>query len=203
LAEQSRRAFTRLLDVAPDSWQSRLFLGDVNRQQRHFPEAIRYYESVEKEQRDNLAPLFGLAAVHWELGQFDDSEKYLHRILAAEPQAPQALFQLGNIRVRQRREEEAIPLLTAFLRQQPDSLLACADLGKAFFHRGQYAKALPYLEKARSIDERGDVHYQLATVLRELNRPEESRVALETSTELRRRYQERVQRIKAAGKNSR
>jgi len=197
LAERSRRAFTRLLEVAPEAWQSRLFLADLNRQQRHFDEAIQNYEAVERSQPDNSAPAIGLATVYWELGQFDKSEQYLRRVLAANPKASQALFQLGNIRVRQRRDEEALPLLAAFLQQQPDSLFACADLGKAYFHLGRYRAAVPYLQKARPIDERGDLHYQLATALRELHLPKEAAAALEVSAELRRRSLERDQRLKS------
>lgn len=196
LAERSRRAFTRLLEVAPDAWQSRLFLGDLNRQQRHFDEAIQHYEAVERSQPTNTAPAIGLATVYWELGQFDKSEEYLRRVLAANPKAPQALFQLGDIRVRQRRDEEAILLLTAFLQQQPDSLFACADLGKAYFHLRRYTESVPYLQRARPIDERGDLHFQLATALRALQRPEEADAALEVSAELRRRSLERDQQLK-------
>jgi tetratricopeptide (TPR) repeat protein len=196
LAERSRAAFTRLLEMAPDAWQSRLFLGDLNRQQRHFDEAIRDYEAVAKTQPASLAPAIGLATVYWELGQFEKSEAYLQRVLAANPKARQALFQLGNIRVRQRREDEAIPLLKEYLRQQPDSLFACADLGKAYFHAGKYGEAVPYLEKARPIDEKGDLHYQLAAALRALGRPEEAGAALTVSAELRKRSLERDLRLK-------
>ncbi len=197
LSERSRRAFARLLEAAPEAWQSRLFLGDLNRQQRHFPEAVAHYRAVSKMQPENPAPLLGLGTVHWELGEFDQAEGYLTRVLKLNPKASQALFQLGNIRVRQHRDAEAIPLLAAFLKAQPDSLSAAADLGKAHFHLKQYREALPYLQRARAIDERGDLHFQLATVLKELGRPGESQAALQRSRELRARALEREQRLKA------
>lgn len=196
LAGRARSVFLHLVDLAPDAWQSRLFLGDLNRQQRHFPEAISLYETVEKLQPSNPAPVLGLATVYWELGDFDKSEQYIKRVLALNPKSPQATFQLGNIRVRQHRDQEAIPLLEAFLRVQPDSLSAAADLGKAYFHLDRYTEALSYLEKARPIDERGDIHYQLATALRKLGRGAEAQEALRVSQALRERQLEREQRLK-------
>ena len=199
LAGRARSAFLHLVDLAPDAWQRRLFLGDLNRQQRHFPEAISDYEAVEKLQPANPAPVLGLATVYWELGGSDRSERYLNRVLALNPKSPQATFQLGNIRVRQHRDQEAIPLLGSFLRVQPDSLSAAADLGKAYFHLGRYAEALRYLETACAIDERGDVHYQLATALRKLGRSAEAQEALRVSQTLRERQLEREQRLKGVG----
>jgi tetratricopeptide (TPR) repeat protein len=137
----------------------------------------------------------GLATVYWELGQFETAEKYLQQVLTISPNAPQALFQLGNIRVRQHRDEEAIPFLQRFLALEPDSLSACADLGRAYFHLGQYDQALPYLQKARAIDQKGDIHYQLATVLRRLERERDAAEAMRVSDRLRKSELERQERL--------
>ncbi len=187
LAGRSREAFLRLVEVAPESWQSRLFLADLSRQQRKFPDAIASYEAVERLMPQSPGPKLGLATVYWELGQFEEAETYLNEILKANPQSPQALYELGNIRVRQHRDEDAVPLLKAFLTGEPDSLSACADLGRAYYHLGRYQDALAYLDKARAIDEKGDIHYQLATVLKHLDRPAEAEEALRISKRLRQR----------------
>ena len=195
LATRSRDAFLRLVEIAPQAWQSRLFLADLNRQERKFPEAIAEYEAVERALPQSPGPKLGLATVFWELGQFEKSEEYLKEVLKLNAQAPQALFELGNIRVRQHRDEEAIPLLTAFLAREPDSLSACADLGRAYYHLGRYKEALVYLDKARTIDEKGDIHYQLATVFKRLDRPAEAEEALRVSKLLRERAADRQRRL--------
>ena len=79
---------------------------------------------------------------------------------------------------------------------EPDSLSACADLGRAYYHSGRNQDALVYLEKARAIDDKGDIHYQLAMVLKRLDRPEESEKALRVSNLLRQRASERQQRLR-------
>ena len=195
LATKSRDAFAQLLQTAPESWQSKLFTADVNRQQRQFQDAIANYEVVQRVQPDNPAPVVGLATVYWELGQFEKSEEYLKRALQLNPASAQALYALANIRVRQHREEDSIPLLKAYLAVDPDSLSACADLGRAYFHLGRNQEAAVYLERARPIDDKGEIHYQLATVLKRLNRKEESDAALRQSTLLRNRQIEREQRL--------
>jgi tetratricopeptide (TPR) repeat protein len=196
LAVRSRDAFSRLVEAAPDAWQSKLFLADLSRQQRSFPAAIANYKAAERALPTSPGPKLGLATVYWELGQFEESEKYLRAVLELNPKSPQALFQLGNIRVRQHREEEAIPLLTAFLAMEPDSLSACADLGRAYFHVRRDQEAVMYLEKARPIDQQGDIHYQLATVLKRLGRTSEAVESLRISKLLRQREMDRQQRLR-------
>jgi tetratricopeptide (TPR) repeat protein len=199
LAGRSRHAFLNLVDVAPRAWQSRLFLADLNRQQRKFPEAIADYRAVERMMPQSPAPKLGLATVYWELGQFEQSEEYLNQVLKMNPQASLALFELGNIRVRQNRDSEAIPLLKSFLAGEPDSLSACADLGRAYYHLGRNQEALVYLEKARAIDDKGDIHYQLAMVLKRMDRGEEAEKALRASNLLRQRALDRQQRLRGMG----
>ena len=198
LAAKSRDAFARLLERAPDSWQSTLFVADVNRQQRKFLDAIAKYAAVAEAQPENPAPFLGLSTVYWELGQFDKAEHYLKLVLHLNPSSAQALFELANIRVRQHREQEAVPLLKAYLAVDPDSLSACADLGRAYFHLGQNQQAALYLQRATPIDRKGDIHYQLATVLKRLNRNSEADAALEQSRLLRTRELDRERRLRAS-----
>ena len=173
-----------------------MFLADLNRQQRKFPDAVANYQAAERAIPESPGPKLGLATVYWELGQFDDAERYLQQVLALEPGTPQALFELGNIRVRQHRDKEALPLLEAFLTADPGSLSACADLGRAYFHLGRNQEAAAYLEKARPIDEKGDIHYQLATALDRLGRSAEAAEVRRISQILRTRDFDRQQRLR-------
>ncbi len=198
LASRSRDAFLRLVDVAPDTWQSELFLADLSRQQRKFTEAIMHYERVDKAIPQSAAAKLGLATVYWELGQFEESEKYLQQVLKINPRSAQGLFELGNIRVRQHREREAVPLLKSFLAVEPGSLSACADLGRAYYHLGRYEEALVYLKRARTIDLKGDIHYQIAAILRRLGRDADAEKSLSISTELRTQALLRQQRLTGA-----
>lgn len=185
LAQKSREAFEQLVKVAPDSWETAVFLGDVDRQHGQLVPAIAHYQKAADQQPGNPAPLLGLGTAYWELGQFDRASSYLHKTLAINPDAIQAVFELANISVRQHTYSEAIPLLKQYLALQPDALAAHADLGQAYMHLGNYEAAVKELSTAAPSDERGDLHYQLSIALRKLGRTEEANAALKQSTAIR------------------
>jgi tetratricopeptide (TPR) repeat protein len=195
LAGQSRQAFETFIALAPDSWQAHLFLGDVDRQHRKFPSAIEHYGKAARAQPNNPAPQLGMGTVYWELGDFDRATQYLRETLRLNPHSSQATFELANIAVRLHEDAEAIPLLKSFLAEQPDAQAARADLGRAYLHLGQFENAADELAKAAPGDERGEVHYQLATALRKLGRIREADEALQKSTELRDAQLQREQRL--------
>ncbi len=184
-AEKSRIAFERFVNLAPDSWQTSVFLGDVDRQHGNLVSALAHYQKAAAEQPRNPAPLLGLGTTYWEMGNFDRAEACLKQTLALNPNAHQAVFELANIAVRRHDEAAAIPLLQQYLAAQPDALAAHADLGRAYLHLGRYENAVIELTRAAESDERGDVHYQLSLALRKLGRMEEADSALKKSTQIR------------------
>jgi tetratricopeptide (TPR) repeat protein len=198
LATKSRTAFEKFVRIAPQSWQADVFFGDVARQHGDPVSALAHYKTAAAKQSDSPAPLLGMGTAYWEMGDFDHAVPCLRRTLSLNPQANQAMFELANIAVRRHSEQEAIPLLKQFLAAQPDALAARADLGRAFFHLGQYANGAAELQKALAIDERGDIHYQLSVCLRKLGRTEEADSALKKSQEIREAQLERERRLHAA-----
>lgn len=198
LAQKSRDSFEKLVSVAPESWEAAVFLGDVDRQHGQLQSAIAHYQKAAEMQPENPAPLIGLGTAYWELGNFERASTYLKQALKLNPNAYQAVFELANIAVRQHDEDSAIPLLKRYLAVQPDALAAHADLGRAYEHLGEYEKAVTELSKAAPGDERGDVHYQLASALRKLGRTKEADEALKESDAIRKAELEHEQRLHSA-----
>ncbi len=184
------------MNLAPDSWQAAVFLGDIDRQHGDLVSALAHYKKAAEEQPANQAPLLGLGTVYWEMGDFDRAISCLRKVLQLNPHSHQAIFELANIAVRRHQEATAIPLLNQYLAAQPDALAARADLGRAYAHLGQYDKAVAELEKAADADERGDIHYQLSVALRKLGRTREADAALKKSTEIRESQLKREQRLR-------
>lgn len=195
LAGKSHASFETFINLAPDSWQAALFLGDVARQHGELLPALTYYKKAAGIQPDNPAPLLGMGTVYWEMGNFDEAVRCLRRTLELNPRANQAVFELANIAVRRHSEREAIPLLIQYLAAQPNALAAHADLGRAYFHLEQYEKAAAELNKATAVDDRGDIHYQLSFCLRKLGRGEEADEALKKSQEIREAELKREQQL--------
>lgn len=197
LAAKSRLAFERFVDLAPDSWQTAVFLGDVNRQHGDLVSALAHYKKAAGMQPDNPAPLLGMGTVYWEMGDFPRATSCLQETLRLNRRAMQATFELANIAVRLHSDAEAIPLLKQYLTAQPDALAARADLGRAYSHLGKYPEAVIELTKAAEADERGDIHYQLSIALRKLGRTQEADAALRQSAEIRESQLKREQRLHA------
>jgi tetratricopeptide (TPR) repeat protein len=198
LASKSRDAFEEFVELAPDSWQAALFVGDVDRQHGDLAAALASYKKVAEHQPNIAAPLLGMGTVYWELGQFDRATGYLKDTLRLNPKAMQAVFELGNIAVREHRDREAIPLLMRYLDSQPDALAARADLGRAYMHLGKYENAVEELTKAATSDERGEIHYELSVALRKLGRTEEADSVLMKSKQIKASELERQQRLHTA-----
>lgn len=195
LAQQSRDAFERLTQIAPDSWQAAVFLGDVDRQHGDLTSAIKHYERAADQQPKNPAPLLGLGTSYWEMGDFERAVSYLRQTLELNPHANQAVFELANIAVRRHEDKQAIPLLKQYLAAQPDALAARADLGRAYSHLGMYRDAIPELQKAASSDERGDIHYELSVALRKTGSSKEADAALAESKAILKAQLERARRL--------
>jgi tetratricopeptide (TPR) repeat protein len=195
LAQKSRSAFERLVQVAPDSWQAAVFLGDVDRQHGDLASAVAQYRKAAEQQPKNPAPLLGLGTCYWEMGDFERAVSYLRQTLELKPNDQQAVFELANIAVRRHQDKDAIPLLKQYLAGQPDALAARADLGRAYSHLGMYRDAIPELQKAASSDERGDIHYELSVALRKIGSSKEADAALEESNAIRKAQLERERRL--------
>ena len=195
LAEKSRQAFERFISLAPDSWQADVFRGDVERQHGKLAGALELYQKAAKLAPGNPAPLIGLGTAYWELGEFDNAEKWLRETLRFNPGSEQAAFELANIAVRRHRYEAAIPLLQKYLAVRPDALAARADLGLSFFHTGRFAEAVEELMRAKESDTKGDIHYQLSMALRKLGRTAEADAALRRSVEIRQGALQREERL--------
>ncbi len=197
LADKSRDAFEHFVNLAPNSWQAALFLGDVDRQHGDLQGALKHYGAAAKEQPENAAPLVGLGTAYWELGEFDQATTVLHRALKLNPHSAQAIFELANIAVRRHEEGEAIPLLKEYLAEQPDALGAHADLGRAYFHLKRYGDAAGELGKAAAADESGDIHYELSVALRNLGRLSEANDALKESKAIREARLKKAERLQS------
>jgi tetratricopeptide (TPR) repeat protein len=195
LAKASQAAFERFLEIAPDSWQSHLFLGDLNRQHRKFADSLAEYKKAAAAQPQDPGPLLGIGTVYWELGDFDRAEQYLQHALQLNPDSMTAIFELGNIDVRRHRDAEAIPLLTKYLKAQPDALSARADLGRAYLHLEKFADAARELRLALPADTQGEIHYQMSLALRKLGHLQEADEALHQSAAIRRAELQREQRL--------
>ena len=72
------------------------------------------------------------------------------------------------------------------MRLQPDLAEASSLLGTTYVRLGQFANAIPALQKAAALDHYGNVHYQLYIAYKKLGQSELAQKALARSQDLRR-----------------
>lgn len=188
-AEASRRlaqaAFQKAVQLKADSWQGNVLIADIYRQRKKWDEAIRHYRAAAELNPSSPAPYLGLATVRWQTGEFEQAEAALQRVLKLDPGNAQANFELGDIDVRLHRFGQAIPYLRTTLAQNPDLLIAHADLGKALANSGAVSEAITELTEAGPVDRYGDIHYALFQLYQKQGKTDLAQKALATSEQLR------------------
>ena len=197
-AEAARRlsqaAMQRSVSLDPNSWQGQVLLGDVCRQRKKWDLAISHYESAARLEPSSPGPLLGLATVQWQTGHNARAENALKRALQLAPDNPTANFELGDVYIRMRRFEEAIPYLERNLALGSGNLAAHGDLGKAFAALGKNKEAIAELTKALPSDDSGELYYQLYVLYKKEGEARLAQESLAKSEELRARSRESMQR---------
>jgi tetratricopeptide (TPR) repeat protein len=188
-AESARKlaqaAFERAVNLNPNSWQGHVLLGDLFRQRKKWDVAISHYQEAVRLKPESPGPLLGLATIYWQTGRNSQGEEALTKALTMDPDNHMANFVLGDIYIRERRFEDAIPYLQKHLSRPPGFLEAHGDLGKAYAALGRDQEAIAELLIASPTDRFGELHFQLHTLYKKQGRLELARQALGESERLR------------------
>jgi len=115
-----------------------------------YPQALPLVERALARAPSDLELVSLMSFVLTKLAQHARAEHFARRLLAAMPEHPHALHNLGNILTVLGRHDDAIPLLThAFeLAHEPQTAIA---LGNAYFALSRFASSLDVLQQALTI----------------------------------------------------
>ena len=112
--------FQKLIQVDPTS-KSYVFLGLSYRNLGKFDEARKYFqEGLKKDPRD-ASCLFNLGYIEERQGNAAVAEKYFQDTLRSNPDYPEALLELANLRIADKRYEEAADLLRKYVKVSRDA----------------------------------------------------------------------------------
>ena len=179
-------AYARLQESFPDSWRTHQLRAEGYALRQDFDDALKEFQ-VALQLRPNESELHeALGELYLDHHTDDDAQRELERALALDPSRTHALYLLGHLYVQKRDNEKALSYLQRALRLQPDLAEASGLLGTAYVRLGQFANAVPKLEKAAPLDHYGNVHYQLYLAYRKLGQTELAQKALARSQDLRR-----------------
>lgn len=181
----AREAFLHLVSVNPSAWQSRVLLGDIERERKQWKAANADYQAAARVKPSSPAPFLGMATVAWQTGALANAAAALQKALKLDAQNVQANFEMGDILVRQHKYGMAIPYLQRALAREPELLTGHGDLGKCYAELGNVDAAIREISLALPTDRAGDLHYLLSLQYKKLGELGRARRALAESQKLR------------------
>lgn len=160
-------------------------LGLVYLQQKRFEEARATYELVISLNPDDAQAYFALASICHELREPDRAEAYLKKTLELRPDFHQALNFLGYLYVEANRNlDEAETMILKALEMEPVNGAYVDSLGWLYFQRGEFERALEYLQKASLFLDDPVIYDHLGEAYSKLGQPGKAVEAWQKSLEL-------------------
>lgn len=180
--------------IAPDSPQTHLLLGDMNRQRENYEDAISEYQIVLSHAADDPAALQGLASAYLSDGKVDAAIETAESALKIRPNDPELNLLLGEALVAEHRFDEAEVCLRKSVLTEKAQLLpqAHAVLGRVYAATNRSAEAIANLKLGLAADQDGSYHYQLARLYVKTGNAAAASVAMSQSKALAEQHRARA-----------
>ena len=107
--------FKKLIALDPSA-RSYAFLGLCYRRLGNFDEARKYFHEGLKQDHRNATCLFNIGYIEERQGNEAAAERLFQQTLASNPDFPEALLELANLRIAQKKFAEAAPLLRRYVK---------------------------------------------------------------------------------------
>ena len=146
-ADEARKAAASELDALARDAMSRMADGKCAEAEPLFQKALAL-PAVQSDPRRRALLLSRLARCRATEGAADEAEERYRESLAVQPGNATASFELGSLLAKQRRLEEAVPLLVDAVAASPFDYAAHLDLGLAWSLLGRLNDAQAEIEKA-------------------------------------------------------
>jgi tetratricopeptide (TPR) repeat protein len=117
--EEAIAEFKSLVALEPSA-ASYAFLGLSYRHLGRFDEARKYFQAGLKQDPHNASCLFNLGYIEEREGNHARAEVLLGEALHSNPDFPEAMLELANLRIQNKRFEEAAALLRRYVKVSPD-----------------------------------------------------------------------------------
>ncbi len=169
----SLRAIQMLHDIDPDSFQLRALMGEIYSDEERYAEAISEYRAALAKRPGATGLHYAIGIAYWAQNQLEPAEKEFQLARQEDPHNPLTNLYLGDIAVRQRRFDEALPYLQTAEAGQPGMAKVHLLLGRCYQELNDLEKAKQEMIKASEKDPSDpQPHYLLAQIYRKMNDPE-------------------------------
>src|SRR5438874_4224546 len=148
--------YFRYLDIVKNDYDALLNLGALFQDSRQYDQAIEYSQRAARVEPEQSAPLHNIAVAYFNLGKFDEAEKFVRRAIAAEQNA-ESLRLLGLILETLQRNVDSLNAYAEACSLNPAFGSACLDLARMHSKLGHNAEYLEAAKRAVQIfEERHD-----------------------------------------------
>ena len=186
------------LDQLPDSGERRLVRSTLARGEGRFVDAIAEMKAAQTFAPGDPALTFELASAYYAARDYEQTIATLDPMLRARPDDPRLLQLTGFALLQLRRADEAVPLLRRAAERDGRDAGTRLALARAYLQQGNFAEAIPLLERQLAADQDGSLHVQLARAYRGVGQKEKAESLLEQARDLQRAAEERAKN--AAGR---
>ena len=184
LADQ---CFEQVERLAPESWRVHQLRAESHRQRQADDEAIAEYQRAIEIKPDAAELHRSLGLVYLLNNAYDEAQQALEKALELDGANPRSLYVTGRLFVAKQQHAESIRFLETALQLDPNLVEARPSLGRAYLRVGRVEEAVAQLEQALILDYYGDIHYSLFQAHRRLGNMERAKLALDKSTQMRKR----------------
>lgn len=163
----------RVVAKDPQIQAAQYYLGIAYSRKGSFAKAIPPLRKAIELRPDALMAQYELAICLYETGDLNGAAAYFEILVESRPDWSDARYSLASIYARTGRPQEAAKNLLVVLQGEPDHYRANLLLGRMLFLNGTLAEALPYLEKAASVEPKSvEAHQFLAEAYAKLGQVE-------------------------------
>lgn len=161
----------RVVEKDPQVQAAQYYLGIAYSRNGKFAKAIPPLRKAIELRPDALMAQYELAICLYETGDLKTAAAHFEILVENRPDWSDARYSMASIYARTGRPEEAAKNLLIVLQGEPDHYRANLLLGRMLFLNGTFDEALPYLEKATTVQTDSDeAHSFLADEYEKLGR---------------------------------
>jgi len=168
----SSAMLSRLAERGEESYRMHQVRGEYFDLDNNPDQAIKEYEKAVQLRPDLSSLHYVLGNAYWKRSNPDGAVAEFRRAIELDPRHFMAHSQLGMVLLEQNKPADALKEFRAALNEQPGLVNGFLGLGKSLFQQGEYAAAVPVLQRYIALAPNDPTpHYLLQQVFRRLNDP--------------------------------
>jgi len=168
----SSAMLSRLAGLGGESYRMHQVRGEYFDLKNDPDQAIKEYQKAVNLRPDLSSLHYVLGDAYWKRSHPEESATELRRAIELDPQHFMARYKLGMVLLEQNNPADALKEFRAALNEQPGLVNGYLGLGKALYQQGEYAAAVPILQRYVGLaPDDPTAHYLLSQIFRRLNNP--------------------------------